>query len=489
MKSHLSDYDKKTRQAALTASVMSSFITPFMGSAINVGLPSIGRDFGMNAVMLGWVTTSYILSCSVFLVPLGRLADLYGRKKIFFWGISLFTFVTLFIGLIPPSTPLLLTLRFIQGIGSAMIFGTGMTILISVYSPHERGKVLGLNVASVYLGSSLGPFLGGILTEHFSWRSLFLVLVPPGLFLIYFIKSRLHGEWAEARGEPFDLTGSLLYGFSLFGLMYGFSYLPQTHAFVLVGLGILLLGLFGYYESKIAFPIIHLDLFRNKIFALSALAALINYCATFGVGFVLSLYLQYVRGLDAFQTGIILLTQPVLQTLFSPVAGKMADHRPAQSIASLGMAVTALGLFMLIGISEDTSFIFITLSLAVLGFGFAFFSSPNTTAAMNAAEKKHYGVASSIIGTMRLLGQMFSMGISIIILSLFMKDAPVSPQTLPVFLHCSRLILTFFALLCTAGIFLKTFKKSRAKRLQHFFFSTLKKKKKLADHSSSGSFR
>jgi EmrB/QacA subfamily drug resistance transporter len=449
------------KRTALIASAMSAFLPPFMISSTNIVLPSIGKDFNMNAVQIGWVVTSYILSSAVFLVPFGRLSDILGRRRIFIYGLSVFTLFTLLIGLTPASSTLLITLRFLQGFGSAMIFSTGMTIIVSVYPPDQRGKVLGINVACVYLGLAVGPFIGGVLTEHFTWRSVFLSTAIIGVFLAVFTSLKLKGEWADAKGEKFDFTGSLIYGISLVTLMMGFTRIPQITGFILVSAGVTMFIIFAVYELRIEHPVLNFNIFRsNRIYTLATTSALINYSATFGVGFLVSLYLQTVKGLTPLQAGTVMLAQPVIQTIFSPVAGKLADRKNPQSIASTGMGITALGLAMLTFVQTDTGLAYIIATLSVLGFGFAFFSSPNTTAAMNSAEKRYYGVASSVLGTMRLLGQMFSMGISMIVFTVIMRDAKIIPENSGLFMQSAKIIFIVFAVLCFGGIFLKTRKKS-----------------------------
>jgi MFS family permease len=210
------------KRSTLFIATLSSFMVPFMGSAINLALPSIGKEFQIDAVLLSWVATSYILAAAISLVPFGRLADIHGRKKIFTLGIAAFTLAS-FLCAISTSTPMLIIFRIFQGATSSMIFATGMAILTSVFPPQERGKALGINVAAVYTGLSLGPFLGGLLTHHLTWRSVFLMNVPLGLIIICLVFWKLKGEWAEARGEKFDLPGAVIYGLALVSIMYGIS--------------------------------------------------------------------------------------------------------------------------------------------------------------------------------------------------------------------------------------------------------------------------
>jgi len=372
----------------------------------------------MDAILLSWVATSYILATVVSLVPSGRLADIHGRKKVFLYGYILFTISSLLCGL-STSGAMLISFRVLQGIGSAMHFATGIAILISVYPPHQRGRVLGITVAAVYTGLSLGPFLGGLLTEYLTWRSVFLVTVPLGILVILVVLWKLKGEWAEAKGEPFDILGTLIYGLALVAGMLGITMLPALNSLWLITLGLLGIAAFIKWELRVQSPVFDLDLFRkNRVFALSSLAALINYSATFAITFLLSLYLQHIKGLSPQGAGLILVSQPIVQAVVSPFAGRLSDRIEPRIVASIGMTLTTLGLFLFTFIEDGTGLGFIVGCLMLLGLGFALFSSPNTNAIMGSVEKRFYGLASGSVGTMRQLGMMVSMGIATLILHL-----------------------------------------------------------------------
>ncbi|MFO8066568.1 MAG: MFS transporter [Bacteroidales bacterium] len=446
------------KRAALISATLASFLTPFMVSSVNIALPSIGREFSMNAVMLNWVATSYLLAAAMFLVPFGRLADIVGRKKIFTAGIIIYTLSSLLAGFsITPE--MLILFRVVQGFGSAMVFGTGVAILTSVFPPNERGKVLGINVAAVYIGLSLGPFLGGLLTEYFGWRSIFFVNVPAGLTVIAFILAKLKGEWAEAKGEKFDIAGSFIYCVSLTVLMYGFSLLPGTNGIWLVLFGFAGLFVFIKWQGRVKSPLLNINLFRkNKVFAFSNIAALINYSATFAVSFLLSLYLQYTHGYSAREAGVILVAQPAVMAIFSPLAGRLSDKIEPRIIASVGMALACAGLSVFAFLTATSSITFILTGLIILGFGFALFSSPNTNAVMGAVEKKYYGIAAGTLGTMRLTGQMFSMGVVMIIFALFIGRTKISPANYSLFQDGVKTSFIVFAALCFVGIFFSLFR-------------------------------
>lgn len=441
------------RRVALLIAVLAGFLTPFDLSAVNIALPTIGQEFAMDAVALSWVATAYLLASAVFLVPMGRYADIHGRKLVFTIGLSLFTTASLFL-IFSPSSLVLILLRVVQGTGSAMIFGTGVAILTSVYPPGERGKVLGIYTTAVYVGLSAGPFLGGILTQNLGWRSIFLINVPLGILIIFLLRSRLTGEWAEARGEPFDLGGSLLYGISLVGLMYGFTLLPSMNGAGLVILGLIGLGIFAAWEARVSSPILHVLLFaRNRVFAFSNLAALINYSATFAVTFLLSLYLQFIKGFSPQVAGSILIAQPIVQAIFSPFAGRLSDRIEPRIVSSVGMGIISIGLFLLTFLNAGTPLQYLLGSLILLGVGFAFFSSPNTNAIMSSVEKRFYSVASGTLGTMRLLGQMLSMGVAVLIFAVYLGRVQISPESSVQFLMSVQIAFAVFTVLCIVGIF------------------------------------
>jgi len=424
-----------------------------MSSAINVALPPIGKEFSMQAFLLSWIATSYILSAAIFLVPIGKIADLYGRKKIFLYGVISYTFFSLLCGIATSSTSLII-FRVMQGIGSAMIFSTCIAILTSLFPAGERGKALGISSASTYLGLSSGPALGGFLTYHFGWRSIFFANIPFGLILIFLIIWKLDGEWAEARGEKFDYLGSIIYSIALMMIMFGFYLLPA-----LAGKWLILLGIFGilffiWLEMRLVHPVLHIDLFKkNKVFAFSNLAALISYCATAAIGFLLSLYLQYVKGLNPQTTGFILVAQPIMMSVFSPFAGKLSDKVEPRIVASIGMGLTVIGLLFFTRLNENTSILFIIFGLLILGLGFALFSSPNVNAIMSSVENKFYGVASAMLATMRLIGYMLSIGIAMFLFGLYVGNVEIKPEHYSNFLISIRVAFVVFAILCFGGIF------------------------------------
>jgi len=334
-----------------------------------------------------------------------------------------------------------------------MIFGTTVAILTSVVPSNERGRTLGIYTTAVYIGLSSGPFLGGILTAWFGWRSIFFINIPLGIFAICLVLLLMRDEWADSKGEPFDLIGSLQYGLALTGVMYGFSLLPEHYGMILILAGSAILALFVLRELRIPYPVLDIGLFtHNRVFAFSNLAALINYSATFAITFFLSLYLQYIKGFTPEYAGMLLVVQPVVQALFSPIAGRLSDRQEPGTIASFGMALTVVGLVWLVFVDAATPLFELVAILLILGAGLGIFSSPNTNAIMGSVERRKYGVASGTLGTMRLVGQMFSMGIAMMLLAVYVGDVEITSTCFPAFLASMKICFVIFAILCGAGI-------------------------------------
>lgn len=456
--------DKRLKRSVLVVTAFAAFLTPFLGSAVNLALPAIDREFNTTAIELGWIPSSFILSSAMFLLPFGRLADIVGRKKIFTYGISLFTIST-FLIIFSWNIESLIIFRIVQGISGAMIFGTSLAILTSVFEPGERGRAMGINITAVYTGLSSGPVIGGLLTQYFGWRSIFMFLIPVGIASLYLIFKKMKPEWSEAQGEKFDWKGSVIYGLSIASFMYGFSKLPSAQGWTFLGLALLFAIIFVLVEKRIKNPVFEIRLIlRNRVFAFSGIAALIHYSATAATGFFISLYLQYLKGFDAQTAGFIMISQPVMMALLSPLAGKLSDRYNPGVIASSGMGLTATGLIMLCFINEMTAIYLIITMLVIMGVGFALFSSPNSNAIMSSVEKKYLGVASGVVGTMRMVGQMLSLGIAMMLLALYMGDESIVPETYPSLVATMRTGFSIFSVLCILGIFASLARNGKLKK-------------------------
>lgn len=439
------------RKIIFAIAMLGSFVGPYMGSSVNVALPSIGRELDMNTFMLGWVQLGYLLTVAMLILPIGRMADLLGRKRILMAGTVLFALASLACSL-SSSAYSLIAGRILQGISGAAIAVAVIAMVSSTFPAGERGSVLGLTSAATYTGLSVGPFLGGFLTTHLGWRSVFWVVVPLCLVMIYLL-AILKGEWRESDGSRFDRVGAAVYSIGLLALMGGLTMVHKPSGMLLMPLGVMILFFFGKYEERQAAPLLDMRLLReNPVVLYASLAALINYCATFSVGYLLSLQMQIGMGFSAGAAGTVLVAQPLVQAVVSPLAGKTSDRLDPGVVSSIGMAITTLGLLLFVFLPAD-SILLMALVLALLGLGLALFVSPNTNAIMNAVEKKHYGAASGLLGTSRSMGQAFSMGITALVMTLVVGDTPLAEAGKPLFLASYRISFAVMAGLCFLGIF------------------------------------
>nr|WP_319377110.1 MFS transporter [uncultured Methanoregula sp.] len=442
--------DKEKRILLLVAS-LASFLVPYTVSSLNVALPAISASFSIDAVMLGWVTSAYLLTAAICIVPFGKLADMYGRKKFFILGNALFAVGSL-LAAISWSGSVIITARVIQALGGAMVFSTSIAIVTSVFPPGERGRAIGIITATVYAGLSLGPFIGGVLTHNIGWQSIFLVNIPLAVLVIILTLRYIPGEWLDKAGK-FDLVGAALYSMMLFGCIYGLTLLPSGAGIAWMALGVCFLLLFIRWEQRVPAPMVDIALFRsNPVFLFSNLAALINYAVVFAVGFLLSLYLQYNRGIDPQIAGLILIAQPVVQTIVSPAAGHLSDRIDPRILATAGMALTSLGLGILMFISPSMPLAVIIAGLAILGLGYGLFSSPNTNAIMSSVGAQHLGLASGMVSTMRAIGQMLSLAIAMLVFSAVIGSVQISPEVYPQLQQSVTIAFGVFFVLALIGI-------------------------------------
>jgi EmrB/QacA subfamily drug resistance transporter len=444
--------EARERRYALFVTLVASFIIPFSGSALNLAIPVIGLELDLPALTLNWIVTAYIVASAVALLPMGKLADLTGRRRLFLAGLLGFGAASVACAL-AGSGPAIVAARLLQGLAGAMIFGTATAILISAYPASERGRVLGWNVAAVYSGLSLGPVLGGILTEQVGWRSIFWLAAGLAGVAAALVAARLRRELPVAGAGRFDLAGAVAYGLGIAGLMIGLSSVrASSYGLWLAAAGALLISVCVWRQARVRHPLLELRLFRSPVFLRSNAAALIHYAATFASSYLVSLYLQVVRGIGPRDAGLVLLIQPVLMALLSPLSGRLSDRVEPRVLASSGMALTCVGLVLFTQLGLDTPIGLLILNLAFLGVGFALFSSPNTNAVMSSVAGSDYGVASATLGTMRLLGQGTSMVLVSVVFGFVIGNTQLSPDNAGPLLRAARLSFQLLAVLCAIGI-------------------------------------
>lgn len=430
------------------------FMAPFMLTAVGVALPSLGRDVGASAVQLGLVEQLYILSVAMTMLTFGRLGDLVGQRRVFLPGLIVFTVVTLSLGF-TRSVEMIMIQRFSQGIGASMMLAGSLALVAAAYPAEVRGVKIGIVSACTYTGLSAGPVLGGYVTSHFGWRSVFLMSAPLGLSAIAMCLAGMGGFRRSASEERMDWGGALVYGASVGLFMLGAAHARQLPSGpVMIGLGMVGMALFLLLERRLKSPLLDVSLLTgNRFFSMSCLAAMGNYAATFGVTFLMSLFLQYGKGLSSREAGLVLLCQPLMMVITSPVAGKLTDRFEPSRLATVGMVTTFTGLLLAAAtVSEQAPLWLLGAELILIGAGFGIFITPNSTAIMGSVEPRRFGVASGMVGAMRTLGMAVSMTTVALILSLLMRDAAIEPDTLPAFLDSMRLGLGVFALYSCLGI-------------------------------------
>ena len=441
--------------ATLLITTIAGVITSLMMSAVHIALPTMGEELSIDAVLLGWVITGMTLPQVAVLLAAGRFADIYGRKKVFLSGMVLFT-VASFLCAIANSATTLLACRVLQGIAGGMAFGTLMAIITSVFPGEERGRALGIVTGAVFMGLAAGPFFGGALTEQLGWRSIFYITAVLCLVAVILIIWKMKGEWAEARGEKFDVAGSVVFGVSIILLIYGLTVLPSIRGFILIIIGILGLFAFVRLEVRTESPIFNVEVFRkNWVFVFSNLALLIQFCTVFASVFLLSLYIQYILGFSPQTAGVIMLVQMVPMALLSPITGRISDRVNPRVIASVGMMFIFIGLLMFVFLDEETTLRYVIGGLAVMGIGSGVFSSPNANAIMGSVEKRFLGVAAGTQGTMRSCGQMVGMAIVMILFALYIGDTAITPEYYPAFLTSTRVGFTIFASISLGGLLIQ----------------------------------
>lgn len=395
-------FDTRKPLAILPVIALTSFMGTFLISSVNIALPAIGRDFELSPVMLSWVVTSFLLSTALFLLPVGIWADRTGVKKVYRYGLIIFTLTTFAIPL-SQSGAWLVVLRFMQGIGAAFMNTTGQAILVAAYPPQQRGRVLGISVSATYMGLAMGPFVGGYLTQYAGWTTIF---------------------W---------LSGVLGIAATLVALRNLGADSKETHA---------------------PAPAFDIRLFtHNRLFAFSNLAALINYTATTAIVFYLSFYLQQVQGFMPRVAGLVLVAQPLMMSVFSPLVGRLSDKVQPRYLATAGMVMCSLGLVAFSFLSETTPVSLIVAILIWEGIGFALFSSPNMNTIMSSVDKRNLAIASGTAASMRVVGQIVSMSVVTLLFSLFFGDKLMHDVTNPQFLMAMKYGFIIFATLGVAGIY------------------------------------
>ncbi|MFC4698855.1 MFS transporter [Glaciecola siphonariae] len=416
---------------ALIAVCAGYLIAPMGMAAVNVAIPTMAEDLNANAMKVGWLPTLYILANVAFMLPFGKLADNYGRKRVYVLGLLLNAIAAAMCA-VGTSIDWILFWRFMQGAAGAMIFGTGVAIVTSVTPSHKRGAALGIIAACVYVGLTLAPAVGGWLTEWLGWRSVFYFQIPLVLGLLIFIKLKLSGEWKNNEHSRFDWIGSGIFILFACSLVYGLSKLPSVIGILLVLLSAASLAAFIVHQSRDRQPLIRVQMFKeSRVFSLSLSTSFLMYGSNFAIIFLLSLYLQYIKGFSPSEAGQILLLQALCMAIIAPLAGKLSDKFQPRIVATTGCVIVGVGFLLLNQIDTRTSAAFISAALALVGLGFGLFSTPNNNAIMGAVKEQEVGVASASMNLSRTIGNLVGMSIVNLMIHYYLGDATFTEQTNP----------------------------------------------------------
>jgi len=447
------NYDKKLRRYTLAITCGYSVVVHILFNAINLAIPNIGETYQAATSMLSWVVNSFVLVTAVFLLPFGRLADIIGRKKLFVSGLLILA-ISSFLCSLAWSIEWLILFRIIQGVGAALGFSTSIAILTSAFPADERGRVLGIYSAFLYLGLALGPTVGGFLIYNWGWTSVFVLCGVMKLILFVMAATQLKGERAGTPERVFDWKGSLVYIVGLGAFLYGISSLNDHAANTVVALGgLLLLVLFTRIESRVEHPMLPFSMLRhNRVFAFSSLITLINYAATFATMFLMSILLQSVLRLDSRIAGLVLLTQPIVMAVVSPFSGRLSDSIDPKKVSLLGLLICMLSLFLFAFVGLDTPMFLIVANLIIGGIGHGMFAPPNTNAVMGSVDKSQYGLASATLGSVRTIGQSISMALAALILGIYVGSVQLAFAPPDLLINAIRTAFVAFAVICFFGV-------------------------------------
>ena len=440
------------RRYTLLAVALGSSLAPFMVAGLIVAIPAVGEEFTADAVVLSWIPTVFFLAAAMFLIPFGRIADIYGGKRVFSTGLAIYFFSAL-ISALAPTAPVLIGARFLTGIGAAMIFATSFALLGLILPDSERGAALGTNIAANFGGFALGFLAGGLLAYYSTWRVLFLVPLPVALLAVGIIRRYLRRECALSSGTRLDLPGIALSTTMILLLMVGLSLLPTVQGAAALAAGLAALGAFIVHEARTKDPVLDIRLlFRNRPLAL-ANAVVLVYSATASANvYLFSLYFQYVQGFDARLAGGILLVASLVTASLVGYAGRLSDRGSPHQVAAVGVAMTTAGFSALSFIDPETPVGIPIFALGLISAGIAFFQPPVYNIVIGAAERAMYGVASGLVETMRLLGMTASMAVTIVAFALFFGGMEITGETVPRLLASMQVLFRIYLALAVVSL-------------------------------------
>jgi len=399
----------------LTSVSLGSLMATLDGSIVNVALPAIQTDFGIDLTTVEWVVVAYLLVVGCLLLPFGRLGEVLTFKRVYLAGFTIFTLGSVCCGA-TPNVAGLIGFRAVQAVGAAMIMAMGPAIVARTFPAGERGRALGLNSISVSIGLSLGPALGGILTQVATWRAIFLINAPIGLLAIVWAARVLPAE-TPGKGQSFDVRGAALSGVALFALLLALSngqewgwtspaIIGLLSAFFVLG------AAFIVAERGSIQPMIDLALFRIRPFSAGLASVVVAFSGLFTATFLLPFLLQQGSGFSPIEAGLLLTPVPISMALVAPFSGAASDRFGTRALASAGMAIMTLALLSLTQLPLDFGLPDLFWRLVLLGLGQGLFMSPNSSAVLGSVPRPRMGTASGMLAQMRVNGQALGIALS-----------------------------------------------------------------------------
>lgn len=443
--------NRKYAYIVLTAAI-GSFTMAYASNGLSVILPTLASSFHISNILENWIVYIYLLVLSVSGVPLGKICGKYGLKKSFQLGLIIFSLGSVISALSWDITPMLIG-RVIQAIGASMTFVTNVSMITAEIPVQNRGQALGINVTGVYLGITISPTISGILVHNLSWRYVFLITVFMALISLYLL-SKIDNEWIMERGS-LDKIGSIVYVIAVGLLLYAFTILNTLTGAALLVLSLMLLVLFVKYELKQPNPVYEMRLFKNVNYTTANIVAMIAYLSTYVVSYVLNYHFQYILGLDAQTSGLILISTPIMMLLIAAQAGKLSDRINPGILQLLGVILITIAIAILSRINYTTPIYMIVMAMVIQGIGHGFFSTPNNNIILSSVDnKKDIPTASASVATVRNLGQSFSLGILTVTFAFIMGNVPIQPSNYNLLVISNQTTLTIITLLGAVAVIL-----------------------------------
>ncbi len=403
---------------ALSVTTIGALMSAIDGTIVTLALPDMMQKLHAGLAEMIWVIMAYILMSTVLLLAIGRIADMFGRVRLYNLGFVVFTVGSALCGL-SQNAPQLILARLVQGSGAALMMVNSTAIISEVFPPNERGRALGINGVTWAIGGIVGPLLGGLILSMASWRWIFYINVPIGIAgsLWGYIALKEVGE--RKKGERFDAPGAAFFSLGLLALLLALNMGIQQSwnspaVLALFVAFALFLVLFVHRERRAPNPVLDFSLFENRVYNFSVLSAMLQSLAMFAVNFLIVFYFQAVRGFNPLKAAMLLMPLSIVTVVIGPLSGIMADRMGARIPATTGLLLQVLSLLWFIfTLSPDTSYSTIVVGLLLLGVGGGLFWAPNTRAAMNGAARARLGIASATLATLRQTGMVTSFALAL----------------------------------------------------------------------------